>query len=447
MNRRTFTLSSMSVFTGVLFISSKRQPSLSTNINLVNDNKIFKLNKNFNEEELSINISFNKFEIIKNNIFSEKDITVSIYAGSKNNLNKSYSKSIKLSKEDNSEDVASKIGVVDITKNESKVAEELSMVNVDDDLKEIYIEIHIESDFMNDLIFEEKINVDIVDIAEDIETDILLNNQSGKLTVYEDINDNGIADNSQEIILENGINNYELSNIEGSNNNKYWIELILESNTNSKSPTINSINLDGINEWSIEEDWNINEKNNINILPDSLELSNYESDNFSTQKNHTTEQGGWKYDEENEIWTSTEDRHNTLYFDRFENIKNVDFTVRCRSSQEYSSPAWRGNGDEFYYVHVANDEIRKQDDGSATTISSNNKFSADPNEWLDIRIKHIDDTINVWVDDELYFEDVKENALKDGDIGLRAWNSGGEFSKLTVNNIKKHQGNLETEKI
>jgi hypothetical protein len=73
--------------------------------------------------------------------------------------------------------------------------------------------------------------------------DATLNSQSATVTVYEDTTGDGTADNTKQINVADGTNDYSLSNFSGGTGNNYWIDVELHNSNIEKTAEINSIQL------------------------------------------------------------------------------------------------------------------------------------------------------------------------------------------------------------
>ena len=73
---------------------------------------------------------------------------------------------------------------------------------------------------------------------------VTLNGQSADITVYEDTNTDGTADNSQTATLSDGTNTYTLDQLNGGNGNDYWVQFSLSTSDETASPVVQSVTLD-----------------------------------------------------------------------------------------------------------------------------------------------------------------------------------------------------------
>lgn len=76
-----------------------------------------------------------------------------------------------------------------------------------------------------------------------LESNVNLNNQSIDVTIYEDTNQDGTAENTQTISLVDGVDNTVATDLDGGASNDYWLEVSFSSNNAEESPQVNSLQL------------------------------------------------------------------------------------------------------------------------------------------------------------------------------------------------------------
>lgn len=108
-----------------------------------------------------------------------------------------------------------------------------------------------------------------------VTTDASLNNQSISITVYEDESGDGTADNSENISIGDGTNQYSLSNISGGVGNSYWIGIDMSS-TVEKTPVLKSVSLENVGSWSTVTDWNSNQSES-GVVHESVANTSYDN--------------------------------------------------------------------------------------------------------------------------------------------------------------------------
>lgn len=106
-----------------------------------------------------------------------------------------------------------------------------------------------------------------------VTTYAILNGQSVSITVYEDASGDGTADNSENINIGNGTNQYSLSNINGNTGNSYWIAVNMSS-TIEKTPILKSVSLENVGSWSTATDWDSNQSEN-GVVHESVANTSY----------------------------------------------------------------------------------------------------------------------------------------------------------------------------
>lgn len=76
-------------------------------------------------------------------------------------------------------------------------------------------------------------------------TSVTLNGEAVDITVYEDIDNTGVTDNSETINgISGGTNTYTLSSLSGGSGNAYWAKLSLSTSNVTSSPVAHSVTLD-----------------------------------------------------------------------------------------------------------------------------------------------------------------------------------------------------------
>ncbi|MFB6192943.1 MAG: LamG domain-containing protein [Candidatus Nanohaloarchaea archaeon] len=86
-----------------------------------------------------------------------------------------------------------------------------------------------------------------------VSMDVTLNGQSASLTVLEDTDNDGVAENRQTVSLADGSNSYSLDQLDGSAGNEVWLVWHLSSNKTS-TPSVNSGDVSG-NNWNSDAEW------------------------------------------------------------------------------------------------------------------------------------------------------------------------------------------------
>jgi hypothetical protein len=91
--------------------------------------------------------------------------------------------------------------------------------------------------------------------AKELTTDVSLNGGSLKVTVFEDTDQDGEAENTEEINLDDGTNTYRLDNFLGGSGNDYWFEVEFSDENIDISATVNKVKLSGVGVWETSSDW------------------------------------------------------------------------------------------------------------------------------------------------------------------------------------------------
>lgn len=114
-------------------------------------------------------------------------------------------------------------------------------------------------EIQNDSISKEYIRnftISDVNVADTLTTSATLNDQSIKITVFEDLNATGSYDNTESVYIDTGNNTYDLDNINGGAGNKYKFTADLETSNINKTPILNSVELGDVLSLNTESDWN-----------------------------------------------------------------------------------------------------------------------------------------------------------------------------------------------
>lgn len=71
-----------------------------------------------------------------------------------------------------------------------------------------------------------------------------LNGGSVDVTVHEDTDQDGTAENTETVTLQDGTNTYTLNNLSGEDNADYWLDFTITSGSDTTTPTVDSASLD-----------------------------------------------------------------------------------------------------------------------------------------------------------------------------------------------------------
>jgi redox-regulated HSP33 family molecular chaperone len=80
-------------------------------------------------------------------------------------------------------------------------------------------------------------------VSGDMVANTTLNSQTAEVTVFEDTDSDGNAENTQKVTLSDGENGYTLSNLQLSTGNEYWSEVELTNSNIEKTAEIHYIEL------------------------------------------------------------------------------------------------------------------------------------------------------------------------------------------------------------
>lgn len=106
-----------------------------------------------------------------------------------------------------------------------------------------------------------------------VTTDASLKGHSISLTVYEDTSGDGTADNTENINIGDGTNQYSLSNISGSIGSSYWVKINLSSSIGG-TPVMKSVGLENVGSWSTATDWDSSQSEN-GVVHESVPDTSY----------------------------------------------------------------------------------------------------------------------------------------------------------------------------
>lgn len=80
-------------------------------------------------------------------------------------------------------------------------------------------------------------------VSGEMVADATLNSQTVEVTVFEDTDGDGNANNTQTVTLSDGENGYSLSNLQLSSGNEYWLDIKLANSNIEKTPEVHYIEL------------------------------------------------------------------------------------------------------------------------------------------------------------------------------------------------------------
>lgn len=147
-------------------------------------------------------------------------------------------------------------------------------------------------------------------IAETLTTNATLNNQSIRITVLEDVNSTGSYDNTENILIGDGTNSYNLTNIQGGSGNIYKITADLETTNINRTPVLKSVGLKNLISLNNSQSWD-------NIASSSGIV--HENTSNTDQTDSTTVKIGYSLQEplfDNNLigyWPLQEDQGSTSY--------------------------------------------------------------------------------------------------------------------------------------
>lgn len=77
-----------------------------------------------------------------------------------------------------------------------------------------------------------------------LNTDVTLNGQTVDVTVYEDTDGDGTANNSATQSLSDGSNSYTLSGFSGTTGSDWWLEILFDTGDNNVTPELRTVSID-----------------------------------------------------------------------------------------------------------------------------------------------------------------------------------------------------------
>lgn len=86
-------------------------------------------------------------------------------------------------------------------------------------------------------------------------TTATLNGETVDVTVYEDTDGDGVADNQETVTIADGTNTYELTTLDGVSGNTLWAEAAISTTSVTTSPVVHAIDPDGVDAWNTATEW------------------------------------------------------------------------------------------------------------------------------------------------------------------------------------------------